>query len=187
MFDYEKYKLNRNKKIIQIGQQLRKMTSIYRVEIPNEFIKIWLTGTKNYAKCERLLEQELKFLNMEKKELNNDVEMKYVEISEYDELISNNIVFIDLFDASANNTVLECIIRNTPIIVNKISAIKEYLGEKYPLFFENLSEVKNILENNELIFEGHRYLKSLNKEEFKMEYFNKKIIQISRDVVFNLK
>ena len=61
------------------------------------FKKIWLTGTKNFAKCEMLLENEIKFLNIDNQIIHSDVEMKYIEVSEYDELLSKNIVFVDLF------------------------------------------------------------------------------------------
>ena len=37
----------------------------------------------------------------------------------YDSLLAENIVFINLIDASAVNTVLECIVRNTPFINHK--------------------------------------------------------------------
>jgi len=89
----------------------------------------------------------------------------------YDELLSNNIVFIHLVDASAINTVLECILRNTPIIVNKIPAVVEMLGEEYPLYFEKLYEVSNILEDTERIKKAHKYIFSLNKTKFSLDSF----------------
>jgi beta-1,4-mannosyl-glycoprotein beta-1,4-N-acetylglucosaminyltransferase len=87
---------------------------------------------------------------------------------EYDELLSKNIVFIHLFDAAANNTVLECIIRNTPIIVNRIEAVVEYLGEDYPLYFNELSEVPDLLNKVE---QAHIYLKNMDKTSISMDYF----------------
>jgi hypothetical protein len=186
LFDYDKYINNDNKLIIQIGQQLRKMTSIYVLDIDPGFKKIWLTGTKNFEKCNKLLKQEIKFLNMDSEIIKDDVEMKYIEVNEYDELLSKNIIFVDLFDGSANNTVLECIIRNTPIIVNKLFAIVEYLGEDYPLYFHELDDVKKIVSNPSLILEAHEYLKTMDKREFEMDYFNKKIIQLTRNAIIEL-
>ena len=60
----------------------------------------------------------------------------------YDLLLMQNIVFINLIDASAVNTILECIVRNTPIIVNKIDGIIDYLGEDYPLYYNELSVIQ---------------------------------------------
>jgi hypothetical protein len=176
MFDYDKYIQNSNKKIIQIGQQLRKVTSIYRINTGHE--KLWLTGTKNFLRCKNLYTQEIKYLNLTPNTLSQNVLMKYCDEGEYDELLSKNIVFVDLFDASANNTVLECIIRNTPLIINKLPAVIEYLGEDYPLYFKDLEEVEQIINNKDLILSGHKYLANINKEELSMDYFIKKLISV---------
>jgi hypothetical protein len=97
---------------------------------------------------------------------------------EYDDLLSNNIVFIDLFDASANNTIIECIIRNTPVIVNKLVSVVEYLGEDYPLYFNDLQEIP-ILLTSKNIFAAHLYLSRMDKSELSIEFFTKKIMNIS--------
>ena len=60
----EHFKLNNSKKIIQIGQQLRKMSSIYLLKLDHTYNKIWLTGTKNIDKCLNLLKSEIKYLNI---------------------------------------------------------------------------------------------------------------------------
>ena len=179
LFDFNKFMANDNKQLIQIGQQLRKMTSIYLADCPINYNKIWLTGTKNFDKCKNLLNKEIQYLKIQKTKINLDsVEMKYIEVQEFDNLLVDNIVIVDLFDASANNTILECIIRNTPIIINKLPAVVEYLGEDYPLYFKDLQEVHSILLNYDILEQAHEYLKNLSKEEFKIKYFIKKLINI---------
>jgi hypothetical protein len=160
MFSINKFINNHNKKIIQIGQQLRKVTSIYRLKIKNDYKKLWLTGSKDFNKLKNLFIQECKYLHI--KNINiNEVEMKYTDtFLEYDKLLVENIVFIDLFDAAANNTVLECILRRTPIIINKLPATIYYLGEDYPLFFNDIDEVPNLL-TRENIANAHEYLKTI--------------------------
>jgi hypothetical protein len=66
--------------------------------------------------------------------------------SDYDKLLSQNIVFVNLVDASAVNTLVECIARNTPIIINNHSAIVEILGSGYPLYFSDSYTDLNSLE-----------------------------------------
>ena len=44
---------------------------------------------------------------------------------DYDALLTRNIVFLKLVDCSAVNTVIECIERNTVIIVNRHPALEE--------------------------------------------------------------
>jgi polysaccharide pyruvyl transferase WcaK-like protein len=98
---------------------------------------------------------------------------------EYDKYLSENIVFINLVDSSAVNTIIECIVRNTPIIVNKHPAVVELLGETYPLYFTSSSnnyfkinkQVEDIFENPNNIFKAHQYLKKLDKTKYYVDTF----------------
>ena len=50
---------------------------------------------------------------------NNSVELLgRVSDDEYDALLEDSVVFLNLRDAPANTTVVECIVRNTPILIN---------------------------------------------------------------------
>jgi hypothetical protein len=125
-----------------------------------------------------MLIDEIKYFNINKNLLDKNLTIKYTNtFREYDELLEKNIVFIELIDASANNTILECIIRNTPVIVNKLEAVVEYLGEDYPLYFEKLEDIPFLL-TNEKIIETHKYLYNLNKKEYYIDYFCKKIYNV---------
>ena len=104
-------------------------------------------------------------------ELNDDIKIiTYLENNHYDLLLMQNIVFINLVDASAVNTIIECIVRNTPIFVNRLHATEEALGVLYPLFYNEISEVTNMLNINK-ITEGYNYLNKMNKDKFKIETF----------------
>ena len=176
LFDIEKYINNMKKKIIQIGQQLRKVSSIYLLKNTNNHDKIWLTGEKDFCRCKNLLNEEIKILNIPDDSYDKNVNMQYTDTyQEYDELLSTNIVFINLFDAAANNTVVECIIRNTPIIVNKVEGVVDYLGENYPLYFTNLDEIHDLL-NLDKIISAHQYLLNIDKNDLTMSYFSKSLI-----------
>jgi hypothetical protein len=174
-FDIHKFINNNDKHIIQIGQQLRKISSIYKLEIESKYKKLWLTGTTNFNKLKILLNMEIKTYNLKNVQLNNVV-MKYTDtIEEYDELLTKNIVFVDLFDASANNTVLECIVRGTPIIINNVGGVSEYLGKDYPLYFDNLENVNDMLTYDKILG-AYFYLK--NVKTLSISDFCKKIINI---------
>jgi hypothetical protein len=60
---------------------------------------------------------------------------------EYDILLTKTVVFLNLYDASACNTLIECIARKTPIIVNRHPAVVEYIGADYPGLYSSLDEV----------------------------------------------
>jgi hypothetical protein len=134
------------------------MTSIYLLE--TEFNKLWLTGTKNFTKIQDLFDKEKKYLNLNNINI-NDVEFKYIQsFEEYDELMSKNLIFVDLFDTAANNVVLECIIRATPLLITKLPGAIFYLGEDYPMYFDSLQEISGLL-TKENIIKTHNYLKKI--------------------------
>ena len=169
-FNLESFLSNNNKLLIQLGQQLRKVSSIYRIN-SGTYEKLWLTGTKNFEKMMEILFQELKYLNIDANTLDTSVKMYYTQtFEEYDELLTKNVIFIDFFDAAANNAIVECIIRGTPIIVNKVGGIEEYLGENYPLYFNELDEIPELL-CDEKIIEAYNYLVKMDKEPLKLSYF----------------
>jgi hypothetical protein len=80
----------------------------------------------------------------------------------YDQLLRSHILFIYLRDASAVNTVLEAIRYHTPILVNPLPAVVEYLGEAYPLYFRDLDEAAAKASNFDLVSEAHFYLANLD-------------------------
>lgn len=69
---------------------------------------------------------------------------------EYDELLSNCIVFIDFVDVAASNSIVECIARGTPLLVPKLPAIVEYLGEDYSLYFDDVTSIQKLLTEKNL-------------------------------------
>ena len=112
-------------------------------------------------------------------DLNNKINsitfIEHLENEMYDKLLTENIVFINLVDASAVNTVIECIVRETPIIINKLPSIVELLGEKYPLYFtedDDLNtKVYELLKNDKKIIKANKYLKRIKKEKFYINNF----------------
>jgi hypothetical protein len=90
---------------------------------------------------------------------------------QYDKLLSENIVFLKLLDASAVNTIIECIVRCTPVLVNRHPAVEEMLGENYPFYYEDAIEAGLKVTDLDAIRKTHRYLVGLNKKKFTMEYF----------------
>ena len=176
-FSFEKFKENSDKRLIQIGQQYRKMTSIYIVNVPDNYKKMWLTGTRDIKKINIIMRMEQTYLNMYiSPEIEQTVIKYYTQTyEEYDEYLSKNIVFIDLFDAAANNTVLECIVRKTPLIINKIPGVVDYLGENYPLYFSNLEEISSLLDEEKLL-EAHEYLKTIDTKSLEIDYFVRKLL-----------
>lgn len=111
--------------------------------------------------------------------------IEFIDNNTYDNLLTENIVFLNLVDASAVNTLIECIVRNTPIIVNRHPAVEEVLGKKYPLYYENVGNYTNMnVEVNKLLFDrtkiarANRYLQKIDKVKFTVEHFMKTFLDI---------
>ena len=101
---------------------------------------------------------------------------------EYDELLSNNVVFLNLVDASACNTIIECIVRNTPILVNRLPAVVEYLGNDYPLYYNSFEEAYEILSDNDKLLKAHKYLVNKDKTFLSIENFIDKLKMLTREL-----
>ncbi len=98
--------------------------------------------------------------------------LSFVTNEEYDTLLSENIAFTDIYDASANNVIVECMVRNTPLLINPIEPVVEYLGKDYPFYFSSLEEAAEKLENDDLIYQTHLYLRNHpNKKKLTYDYF----------------
>ena len=159
-FSFEKFLANQDREVIQLGTFLRKFSSIFILPVTK--IKKSALGMGTYAFYQ---------LKREKIKLGLHFEIKGVKIykflkgKKYDEVLSQNIAFMNLYDASANNAVIECIVRNTPLLINPLPAVVEYLGPNYPFYFNTLVEAAQKAENIDLIKETHEYLKNLKTKE----------------------
>lgn len=173
-FDINKFITNNNKKLIQLGQQLRYHTTIYKIKNDN-FEKIWLPGIDNKIKALGFVDHEMKKLGIQKLDLDKVKILYLPNYREYDELLDKNIIFMHFMDANANNAIIECIVRNTPLIVNNLPAVIEYLGTQYPLYFSDVNEIPYLLENDKII-KAYEYLCKMDKSHLKIETFMNNLI-----------
>ena len=179
---WEKFQNNPDKKIVQVGWWLRKLHAIY--QLPDSFYKKIFLKPTSQEYLERLLCEEKERL-LEKGELDDNMLasaeiISYLPDNEYDRLLSENIAFIQLYDSSANNAVIECMARATPLLVNPIEAVVEYLGKDYPFYFQTLDEAIEKATDTKLVKETHEYLKSHpNLEKLSRNYFKQSITNSS--------
>ena len=158
--------------LVQLGYWLRKMFSICELKTGHKWQKIWLPSDKGYAYTMMAIEERTKLSFWETKYQWSAVKQyDHIPNDEFDHLLSSCIIFLDLYDSSANNAVVESVARNTPILVNKIPAVVEYLGQDYPFYFDNLEEAEAKLIDDDLIMETHLYLKNMDKAWISGKYF----------------
>jgi len=167
--------------IIQLGLQYRRVSTIYRIN--STYSKIWLSGSKDKKRLFNIVMKELNYLNIPTSVKLNKVTTKYTKTTEeFDDLLLNNIVIIPLWNASANNSVLECLEMNIPAFVTRLPATEEYLGKDYPMFFTDLPEIEKVINNRELLHqkyeETHEYLLKVDKSDIRYEHFNSELLKI---------
>jgi hypothetical protein len=161
------YDANKEKKVVHVGWWLRKLHSFFGLKTRAVHKLLLLPLTRKDA--DNPLAQSM--LGAERALAGgytvDDLTTEYFKSTqEYDRLLSENIVFLDLYDTSANNVVVECIVRNTPLIINRHPAVMEYLGEAYPLYFESLEEASELIEDSRAIEAGYSYLSQLGVKRF---------------------
>jgi len=173
-FNVEKYDLSEllnsnNKKIIQLGQQLRHHSTIY--EIDTSYKKSWLPGTKNkdaHSYLKSLIAENIPNITKEKLD---SVDVHYFEnYKNYDDFLKESIILLNFVDANANNSIVESIVKNMPVITNIHPAVEEYLGKDYPLYFSNSGEISTLL-NDTKISEAYEYLLKLDESKLNMSHF----------------
>jgi hypothetical protein len=172
---WDNFEKNKEKKIIQAGWYLRQLHAIFQLP-QSSYKKIFLKI--NYFDIAPIIEKERERLSAQGQfvdEMYSSAEtVEFIPNNEYDKLLSENILFLNLYDANANNAVLESIVRDTPLLVNPIEAVREYLGEDYPFYYNTLEEAVEKAENKELVYKTHEYLKNHSfKEKLSGEYFLK--------------
>lgn len=171
-FDYEKY-VN-TPTIVQAGDWLRKLQAIHQIKA-NGHRRVMLkkTHTDSY------LQNEISTFG---NRIDPDVEVfTMVSNEEYDELLSSSVVICWLYATAANNLVLECIARKTPLLINPLPSVVEYLGPDYPLYINDIAEAEKLLADKQRIKAAHDYL---SNKRFREELSYQKFFEEFRDSAF---
>lgn len=159
-FLFERFVANPRKRLVSIGWWLRRIWSLYALQCPYEKTRL-MPGAKlqelSYA-AQRVEEVIAGFTPTQEQRL-SVTPLQHLDNDEYDRLLCENIVFLDLYDSSANNAVIECIARCTPMLINRLPAVREYLGDEYPLYFSTYDEAEEKLKNTDLIRRAAEYLR----------------------------
>ena len=190
MFDIYKFCLKGTYDLLLLGQQLRIITDLLLVESPLINEKIWLSGIRESDERDRAIALEITGLNLNQnifEEFKDKIKMPYLpNYEDYDNIIQSSILIMPLFDAAANNSVLECIISNTPIFVTRCEGTEEYLGKDYPMFFDNINHLNSLLEKRKTVIrlykETHKYLQKMDKTHLSYANFYSDIIKLINDI-----
>jgi len=191
------WSLNGEKKLVQIGAWMRDVYAVYSLHSPIQKYALRGKQMDNYFPPRELVESFTKavtgedytaiacrhttnkFLSCLYDHVWNNLRsvnvIEFLQNDDYDQLLSENIVFLRLINCSACNTLIECILRNTPIVINRLPATEEYLGKDYPLFYTTLDEATDLLKSSEKISQANSYLENMDKSSLSIDTFLEKL------------
>lgn len=138
-------------RLVQVGDWLRCLQGIYEISAPG------------HEKVMLMKRHTAVFLNREIEAIgdarNDTVKvLDYVGSQEYDDLLCSSVVFCMLYATSANNVVTECLARGTPMLVNPLPSVIEYLGAEYPLYVTNIAEASLAVSDLGRVRAAYQYL-----------------------------
>jgi hypothetical protein len=154
--------------IVQVGAWMRRTSSIFKLRtgftkkalkghnmdnyyptpIETKVCKVDICRSPFLADFKDILPEEYKSVDI----------IQRLDNIEYDKLLQTHCVFIHLIDASAVNTLIECLARHCPILVNKIPPVVEILGDHYPLYYTDLDSAGQVL-NYKNVLKAHLYMR----------------------------
>ena len=152
-------------RLLQVGAFYRDTRAIARIGLRIEKVRLLDVGTRWIDVWDRRVGEHLG-----PRELPPDVrQIDRVSDQEYDRLLSTSVVLTSFLAASASNVVVECIARETPLVVNRVPAVVEYLGDDYPLYLDRLAP--NVFDFTKQAVDAHLYLAAMNKDWLDFEFF----------------
>lgn len=164
------YGSNEYRKIVQVGMQLRNLRAIFQVP-PLLVGKARMEPHGHHIRRDAELEL---YWRDKRVDFGGVEELVRLSDSDYDILLSCNLLFLELFGAVANNVVVEAIARCVPLVVNRLPAVVEYLGRGYPLFYDNILRVPDLLASG-AVLEAFHYLCEMDKQWLDGGYFREAV------------
>lgn len=160
----EHFLANPNRSLVQVGTSYRNLHAMQLLP-SHPLHRAVLLG--NAASFNSLYTAEEEILLAEGQPTTTGHEVEFLDFlpnETYDMIFTQNVLFAEYYTASASNLIVECMARATPLLVNKLEPVVEYLGPDYPLYFESYEEAAAKLHNTDLILQTHQYLCGWNRE-----------------------
>ena len=175
-FSMDAFRAERKRRLVQVGWYGRNLRAIYQVAAPTGFRKIHLLQNRPWVQT--AIERTDLYSPLGRRHFTDEVEViEEISNEEYDELLASSVVFNHYWAVSASNTIVESIARCTPIVVNRHPALIEYLGEDYPLFYDELDDVAGLVEDEGRIAASSQYLGDLDRAWMSPVQFSDEVIR----------
>ena len=101
---------------------------------------------------------------------------------EFIQSLHRSIVFMNVNECTHTNKIVLFIENNVPFFINKTDSSHEYLGDEYPLYYNNIDDLQDILNRysdlSDLLQKGHEYLLHMDKNDLSFEHFNSEVLKL---------
>jgi hypothetical protein len=170
-FDFDAYR-RAGEPVVQVGWWLRRLASIHWLPLPARRKFLLLPhDDKGLDRFQAAVAAEQATDGAPRWGAWDVTILKRLCNPDYDALLAHAVVFLHLHASVANNAIVECIVRRTPVLVNPLPSVREYLGDAYPLYFETLEEAAAKASDPDLVRATHEYLAGLDRTRFDGETF----------------
>lgn len=149
LFSWEIFQ--RTREINCVGFWLRRLQS---------FTELRTELKKRYIFSSHRVEERLEHLKKVTQGLKRDCEIvPYLNREDYNHALATGIGYADYIACCASNTIIEHIVRTTPLIVNRLPSIVDYLGVDYPLYYDEPKQAEALARDMKALQAAHEYLK----------------------------
>ena len=161
-FGLQEFANNPDKKVLLVGHWLRRWQDFHDLSLQT-FRKCLLQGSDvDYGALQRNF-----LLRVDP----NVWVLPRASDEQYDNLLSKNIVFLPLHDVAGATLLVECIVRNTPVLVNRLEGHRDYLPDEYPYYYDTLEEAAFKAEDRATLIRAHECLRDMPKRRFEVGFF----------------
>lgn len=161
-FSFDSY-MQAGQPVVQVGWWLRRLASIHFLDLPKQRKSLLVPHAAScMARFLAAIEAERAQSGAPRVDEWNATILPRLSNEAYDELLTRSLVFLDLHGTSANNAVVECIVRRTPVLIRRHKALEDYLGAAYPLYFDDLDQAAAMAADPQAVLAAHQYLSAMD-------------------------
>lgn len=174
--------------VYHIGWHLRSFSAFAKLNIPKENKVLLIPGNlgKEYFLTE-VVNKELAENNLGNIE-EYVADMYTADNDEYQDILTNQIVFNHYIQPAGSNLISECISAGACLVINRHPGFESYLGTDYPLFYDNLEQAEKLIKGivdepgqRDLVVKHH----DVKNEEFSISSFKSELANILQVLVKN--
>jgi hypothetical protein len=155
--------------LLQLGFWLRDVRAVHRLCLPDGWIR---SRGQPTAPWHRQRDDAFRELYGQREIRPEEVcDVPRMGDETYDDMLTRTVVLTHAVGAAANNVIVECAARCTPVVANRLASVEWYLGKDYPLFYDQLDDVAGLLSDRSRLLAASQYLASMDRDWLSVSRF----------------